>query len=89
MNPETAQTTPPTSGPILVTGASGYVGGRLVHRLLESGYRVRVLARDPARLQGRPWLDKVEVMQGDALLPETLAPALAGVSTAYFLMKMN
>ena len=86
MNPETAQTTPPTSGPILVTGASGYVGGRLVHRLLESGYRVRVLARDPARLQGRPWLDKVEVMQGDALLPETLAPALAGVSTAYFLI---
>ena len=47
---------------ILVTGATGYVGGRLVPRLLDAGYRVRVLVRDPARLQGRSWLDKVEVV---------------------------
>ena len=40
--------------PVLVTGATGYVGGRLVPRLLDAGYRVRVLVRDPSRLQGRP-----------------------------------
>ena len=71
---------------ILVTGATGYVGGRLIPRLLDAGYRVRVLARDPSRLQGRPWLEQVEVVQGDALQPETLAPALAGVSAAYYLI---
>lgn len=41
---------------ILVTGATGYVGGRLVPRLLAAGYRVRCLARDPTRLEGRGWL---------------------------------
>lgn len=71
---------------ILVTGATGYVGGRLIPRLLDSGYCVRVLVRDPSRLQGRPWLGQVEVVQGDALLPETLAPALASVSAAYYLI---
>jgi uncharacterized protein YbjT (DUF2867 family) len=72
--------------PVLVTGATGYVGGRLIPRLLEAGCSVRVLVRDPARLQGRPWLDRVEVLKGDALQPDTLAPALAGVSVAYFLI---
>ena len=42
---------------VLVTGATGYIGGRLVPRLLERGYAVRVLVRDPGRLQGRAWLD--------------------------------
>src|SRR5512141_1934714 len=46
---------------VLVTGATGYIGGRLVPRLLEAGFRVRCLARDPARLQGRPWLTEVAV----------------------------
>jgi uncharacterized protein YbjT (DUF2867 family) len=41
---------------VLVTGATGYIGGRLVPRLLEAGYRIRCLVRDPTRLQGRPWL---------------------------------
>ncbi|HEY3311246.1 MAG TPA: SDR family oxidoreductase [Anaerolineales bacterium] len=72
--------------PILVTGPTGYVGGRLIPRLLEAGYTVRVLTRDPARLQGRPWLDKVEVIQADALQPETLPQALNGISVAYFLI---
>lgn len=76
----------PQNSLILVTGATGYVGGRLIPRLLEGGYTVRVLARDPARLQGRPWLAKVEVVQGDATMRETLAPALEGVSTAYYLI---
>lgn len=73
-------------GPILVTGATGYVGGRLIPRLLEAGYSVRILARDPARLQGRSWIDQVEVFQGDVFKPETLLPALEGVSTTYYLI---
>jgi hypothetical protein len=48
----------------LVTGATGYVGGRLVPRLLERGHQVRVLVRDEARLQGRPWAGRVEVVRG-------------------------
>ena len=71
---------------ILVTGATGYVGGRLVPRLLEAGCRVRVLVRDPARLQGRAWLSRVEIVSGDALQPETLAAALKDVSVAYYLI---
>lgn len=71
---------------ILVTGATGYIGGRLVPRLLEAGWRVRCLARDPARLEGRAWRARVEVVAGDVLAPETLAPALAGVQTAYYLV---
>lgn len=71
---------------ILVTGATGYVGGRLVPRLLEAGYRVRVLVRDPARLHGRPWLEEVEVVTGDALAEGTLNEALKDVSVAYYLI---
>jgi len=71
---------------VLVTGATGYVGGRLVPRLLQAGYRVRVLVRDPARLQGRPWLAQVEIAQGDLLRPETLPPALESVDAAYYLV---
>jgi uncharacterized protein YbjT (DUF2867 family) len=76
----------PTPKLILVTGATGYVGGRLVPRLLEAGYRVRVLVRDPARLHGRPWLDKVEVVTGDALTEGTLTEAMKGISVAYYLI---
>jgi len=71
---------------ILVTGATGYVGGRLVPRLLDAGYRVRCLVRDPNRLQGRPWLSRVEVVSGDALVPGALAEAMDGVSIAYYLI---
>jgi uncharacterized protein YbjT (DUF2867 family) len=71
---------------ILVTGATGYVGGRLVPRLVEAGYRVRCLVRDPNRLQGRPWLKRVEVVRGDALVPGTLAEAMKDVSVAYYLI---
>jgi uncharacterized protein YbjT (DUF2867 family) len=70
----------------LVTGATGYVGGRLVPRLLEAGYKARCLVRDPARLQGRSWFNKIEVVQGDVLKPDTLITALAGVSFAYYLI---
>jgi uncharacterized protein YbjT (DUF2867 family) len=71
---------------VLVTGATGYVGGRLMPRLLDAGYRVRVLVRDPARLQGRPWLEQVEVVAGDALKPDTLPAAMQGINTAYYLI---
>ena len=67
---------------VLVTGATGYIGGRLVPRLLQAGYRVRCLVRDPGRLQGRPWLDQVELVTGDVLHPETLPAAMDGVFAA-------
>jgi uncharacterized protein YbjT (DUF2867 family) len=77
----------PTEKPlILVTGATGYIGGRLVPRLLEAGYRVRLFVRDPQRLQGRPWLDRVEVFTGDVLVEDTLAPAMQGVRAAYYMI---
>jgi uncharacterized protein YbjT (DUF2867 family) len=71
---------------VLVTGATGYVGGRLVPRLLENGYQVRVLVRDPKRLQGRPWLERVEVVQGDVLQIDTLPMAMNGIEAAYYLI---
>jgi len=70
---------------ILVTGATGYIGGRLVAKLLEAGYRVRVLTRDPARVQGRLWTAQVEVVQADVLQPSTLPRAFDGVAAAYYL----
>jgi uncharacterized protein YbjT (DUF2867 family) len=77
----------PTADPtILVTGATGYIGGRLIPRLLETGLRVRCLARDPARLEGRPWRDQVEVVTGDCLQAETLPAAMKGVQAAYYLV---
>jgi uncharacterized protein YbjT (DUF2867 family) len=75
-----------SSSPLLVTGATGYVGGRLVGRLLEAGHRVRVLVRNPARLQGRAWMSRVEVVQADVLRPDTLPAALDGVEHAYYLI---
>ncbi len=69
---------------VLVTGATGYIGGRLVPALLEAGYRVRCLVRDARRLQGRSWSNRVEVVEGDALQPETLAPAMENVWAAYY-----
>lgn len=71
---------------ILVTGATGYVGGRLVPRLLEAGYQVRCLVRDSNRLQGRRWTTKVEVISGDANVVETLIEAMKDVSVAYYLI---
>ncbi len=73
-------------GMVLVTGATGYIGGRLVPRLLQAGWPVRCLVRDAARLQGAPWRAQVEVVEGDVLRPAALAPALAGVEAAYYLV---
>ena len=71
---------------ILVTGATGYVGGRLVPRLLGPGRAVRVLVRDPGRVVGRPWAASVEVVRGDLGTGEGLEAALRGVDTAYYLV---
>jgi uncharacterized protein YbjT (DUF2867 family) len=71
---------------ILVTGATGYVGGRLAPRLVEAGYRVRCLVRDPTRLQGRTWHSRMEVAAGDALDPPSLDSAFKDVHTAYYLI---
>jgi len=71
---------------ILVTGATGYVGGRLVPRLLAAGHRVRCLVRDPARLQGRAWLEQVEPATGDLLQPDSLVAAMRGVQVVYYLV---
>jgi len=70
----------------LVTGATGYIGGRLVRRLLDAGYDVRVFVRNSAKVQGRDWVDDVEVFEGDLLEPDTLAPAVRGVDAAYYLV---
>jgi uncharacterized protein YbjT (DUF2867 family) len=71
---------------VLVTGATGYIGGRLVPRLLERGFLVRCMTRDPGRLTLDPWRDQVEVVAADVLKPETLPRALAGCSAAYYLI---
>ena len=71
---------------VLVTGATGYIGGRLVPRLLARGFDVRCMTRDPDRLTLDPWRHQVEVVAGDVLRPGTLHAALAGCHAAYYLI---
>ena len=74
--------------PILLTGATGYVGGRLAPRLLEAGYRVRALGRSVAKLRGRPWGShpNLEVAKGDVLDEESLQQAAQGCGAAFYLV---
>jgi uncharacterized protein YbjT (DUF2867 family) len=72
-------------GKVLVTGASGYVGGRLVPELLARGYHVRVMVRAASPEYGERWAD-AEMVVADALRPEELTTALDGVHTAYYLI---
>jgi uncharacterized protein YbjT (DUF2867 family) len=76
--------TPPEER-ILLTGASGYVGGRLLHRLEARGLRVRCLARRPEFLAERIGPNS-EIVEGDVLRAETLRAALEGVRTAYYMV---
>ncbi len=82
--------TPPTSSTahrtVLVTGATGYVGGVLVPALLGRGWTVRVLTRSRRGLSGRPWADDVEVVEGDATTEADCRRALDGVDVAYYLL---
>jgi uncharacterized protein YbjT (DUF2867 family) len=71
---------------ILVTGATGYIGGRLVPRLLESGFEVRCVTRDPAKLEGVWWRHRAEVVAGDLLAPESLDDAFDGIDRAFYLV---
>ena len=70
----------------LVLGGTGYIGGRLVPRLREAGYRVRVLARDADRLAAFPWGDQVEVVTGAAQDPEAMREAAEDVDVLYYLV---
>ena len=70
----------------LVTGASGYIGGRLIPRLLDKGHTVRAMARTPDKLAGADWHDRVEVVRGDLGDPESLRAAFEGVDVLYYLV---
>ena len=73
---------------VLVTGATGYIGGRLVPRLLEAGYRVRCVARAPRKLGDRPWAShpRVEIVAGDAESASDMHSALEGCRYAFYLI---
>ncbi len=75
---------------VLVTGATGYVGGRLAPRLVDRGYRVRCLARSAAKLHARTWANAVgdgfEVVEGDVADEARVADAMRGCDAAYYLV---
>jgi uncharacterized protein YbjT (DUF2867 family) len=84
MHPATAR----DERPVFVTGATGYIGGRLVPRLLAAGCRVRCLARAPKKLADRPWATdpRVEIVAGDLADAATTAAAMRGCGAAFFLV---
>ncbi|MEJ2758574.1 MAG: NAD(P)H-binding protein [Anaerolineales bacterium] len=71
---------------ILVTGASGYIAGKLIPRLLAAGYAVRCMVRTRDKIAYRSWAEQVEIVEADVSQPETLPAALAGINTAYYLI---
>ncbi|MEZ5178601.1 MAG: SDR family oxidoreductase [Acidimicrobiales bacterium] len=71
---------------VLVTGATGYIGGRLVPELLAAGHRVRALARTPSKLDDQSWRAQVDVAHGDVTDRASLDRALRGIDVAYFLV---
>ncbi|MFE4873943.1 SDR family oxidoreductase [Streptomyces sp. NPDC056682] len=70
----------------LVTGATGYIGGRLVPGLLAAGHQVRCLARSPEKLRDHPWAGDVEVVRGDVTDAASLTGAMRGIDVAYYLV---
>ncbi|APT84729.1 SDR family oxidoreductase [Corynebacterium aquilae] len=71
---------------ILVTGATGYVGGRLVPSLLDAGHDVSVLVRTPSRLAEVPWAGNVTIIEGDLTKPESLRDAVTDIDVIYYLV---
>lgn len=71
---------------VLVTGATGYIGGRLVPRLLAAGHDVRVLVRSPDKLRDIPWARRVEIVRGDLGDPDSLRTATEGIDVVYYLV---
>lgn len=71
---------------VLVTGATGYVGGRLVPELLAAGFAVRVTARNLDDLADRPWSEEVEQVQADLLEAEDVTAAMRDVHTVLYLV---
>lgn len=76
-----------SDGSILVTGATGYIGGRLIPLLEAEGKRIRCLARDPEKLRSRVVLS-TEIVKGDVLDTDSLDVALKGIETAYYLVHL-
>jgi uncharacterized protein YbjT (DUF2867 family) len=70
----------------LVTGATGYIGGRLAPRLLDKGFTVRAMARNPDKLRDVPWRDRAEVVRGDLGETDSLTAAFDGVDVVYYLV---
>src|SRR3954467_12456384 len=76
----------PGAATCLVTGATGYIGGRLVPELLAAGHRVRVMTRNPERLRDHPWAGSVEIVRADATGADEGAAACAWVDVVYYLI---
>ena len=70
----------------MVTGATGYIGGRLAPRLLEGGLAIRAMARNPNKLESAGWRDRAEVVRGDLGDPDSLTTAFDGIDVVYYLV---
>lgn len=89
MTPSTPNNnSPPIARTVLVTGATGYIGGRLVPRLLDRGFHVRCVGRDKRKLQARPWSShpNVTLIEADAGDIDQMASALTGCEALYYLV---
>lgn len=71
---------------LLVTGATGYVGGRLVRSLIDAGHEVRCMVRTPAKALAYEWAEQAEVVRGDVLDSDSIDRAIAGCDAAYYLV---
>src|SRR4051812_35201724 len=71
---------------VLVAGATGYIGRRLVAELVADGHQVRCVARTPRKLDAESWREHVEVVPGDVLEPDSLGAAFRDIDAAYYLV---